>query len=155
MDHLRNGSPLKYEWKMPEWIYEHKDFILANLMDDNIVNEYQIYHDCGKPYCRTVDADGRVHFPDHAKVSKQTWLDHGGSEQIARLIGMDMDVHVMKADDIPEFVQRPEAITLLITALCEIHSNCAMFGGIESTSFKIKWKHTNKRGKAIIKTMVE
>ena len=153
MDHLRNGSDLKYEWKLPEWIYEHKDFILSNLMDDSIVNEYQIYHDCGKPYCRTVDADGRVHFPSHALMSEHVWLEAGGDPQVGRLIGMDMDIHIMKAVDIPEFVQKPEAITLLITALCEIHSNCSMFGGTESTSFKIKWKHTDKRGKAILKTM--
>jgi hypothetical protein len=67
---------------------------------------------------------------------------------------MDMDVHLMKAADITEFIKRPEAITLLITALCEIHSNCAMFGGIESTSFKIKWKHIDKRGRAIFKTLI-
>jgi hypothetical protein len=38
----------------------------------------------------------------------------------------------------------------LLTGLCEIHSNARMFGGIESTGFKIKWKHLDKMGKRII-----
>ena len=63
---------------------------------------------------------------------------------------MDMDIHLLKADGIEEFASRPEAATLLLTSLAEIHSNAAMFGGIDSTSFKIKWKHINKRGKKII-----
>lgn len=152
--HLTTGSELEYTWKLPTWILDHKDVILENLLDQDTINTYQIYHDCGKPYCRTVDTEGRVHFPDHANVSKQTWLDNGGSEQVAKLIGMDMVVHTMKAEDIPEFIKNPEAITLLITALCEIHSNCSMFGGIESTSFKIKWKHLDKRGRAILKSVL-
>jgi hypothetical protein len=64
---------------------------------------------------------------------------------------MDMDIHLLKDVDVLEFSKRPEAMTLLLTGLSEIHSNCAMFGGIESTSFKIKWKHINKRGNAILK----
>jgi hypothetical protein len=30
-------------------------------------------HDCGKPYCITIDEDGRRHFPDHANVSRDTF----------------------------------------------------------------------------------
>jgi hypothetical protein len=39
--------------------------------------------------------------------------------------------------------------------LCEIHANADMFGGINSTSFKIKFKQINKRGKAIINFLKE
>lgn len=77
------------------------------------------------------------------------WLSAGGDPQAARLMGMDMDIHALKADEIEEFCSRPEAITLLLTGLAEIHSNASMFGGIESTSFKIKWKQIDRRGKAI------
>jgi hypothetical protein len=56
----------------------------------------------------------------------------------------------MKSDAIEEFAKHPEAISLLITGLCELHSNAQMFGGIESTSFKIKWKHLSKMGKRIL-----
>jgi hypothetical protein len=62
---------------------------------------------------------------------------------------MDMDVHLLKAEDIPEFAGRPQAAALLLTALAEIHANAAMFGGTESTSFKIKLKHLERRGKQI------
>lgn len=60
-----------------------------------------------------------------------------------------MDVHLLKAVDIPEFKARPQAIALLLTGLAEIHANASMFGGLESTSFKIKWKHLDKRGRQI------
>jgi len=63
---------------------------------------------------------------------------------------MDMDVHLLKDAGVDGFSSRPEAATLLLTALAEIHSNAEMFGGIESTSFKIKWKQLNRRGKKIL-----
>ena len=69
---------------------------------------------------------------------------------IGGLIGMDMDIHLLNAESLKEFSERPEAISLLITGLCEIHSNAAMFGGIDSTSFKIKYKHIDKRGRQLL-----
>lgn len=42
------------------------------------------------------------------------------------------------------------AKTNLIAGLSEIHANASMFGGIDSTSFKIKWKQISKRGKKIL-----
>ena len=64
---------------------------------------------------------------------------------------MDMDIHLLKAVGVEEFASRPEAATLLLTGLAEVHSNAAMFGGISSTSFKIKWKQIDRRGKAIFR----
>lgn len=158
--HLISGVPLKHEWRLPDWIND--PVILENQLPYYSVRTYQWYHDCGKPYCRTVDAEGRQHFPNHAEVSYEVWnrcvapsmwLKPGEAEMIGNLIRMDMDIHLLKADQIPEFASRPEAATLLLTGLAEVHSNAAMFGGIDSTSFKIKWKHLNKRGKAIINQM--
>src|SRR3546814_20997329 len=65
------------------------------------------------------------------------WLAAGGDPEIGDLIGMDMDVHLLKGDDVESFSKRPQARALLITALSEVHANASMFGGIESTSFKI------------------
>jgi hypothetical protein len=62
---------------------------------------------------------------------------------------MDMMIHTMKSGDNDEFIKHPEAITLLLAGLAEVHSNAKMFGGTDSTSFKIKWNQINKRGKAI------
>lgn len=160
--HLREGTPLSSEWRLPDWIEDNKEFILDNLLPDDVMRQYHIYHDCGKPYCIKYDDEGRKHFPNHAEVSYETYLDVFGSkgnhQTVADLIRHDMDVHVMKAADVESFCKEMgsrKAVSLLITALCEIHANAEMFGGINSTSFKIKYKQINKRGKAIINFLKE
>lgn len=148
IDMLRSGK-ISDGWKLPPWFMEYSGQILKSLLPENIIDEYTIYHDCGKPYCFMLDENGKRHFPNHAEVSARTWINIGGNEQIGKLISMDMMVHTMKAADIDEFCSHPEAATLLIVALAEVHSNASMFGGVESQSFKIKFSQINKRGKAI------
>lgn len=149
ISNLRTGAPLTYEWRLPEWI--HDPALLEDLPSDSVMQDYHVFHDCGKPFCRTVDEDGVQHFPDHATVSKEAWLASGGSKEVGELIGMDMDIHLLKGDEVEAFARRPQARALLLTALSEVHANASMFGGIGSTSFKIKWKHVDKRGRAILK----
>lgn len=148
-DHLLNGTSLPDWWRIPQWVYDK--IILKEIYSLDIIEEYLIYHDCGKPFCKIIDENGKTHFPNHSKISEKTWLNIGGNLLAAKLMGMDMDAHLLKSDGIDEFAKRPEAVTLLIAALSEIHSNAAMFGGIDSDSFKIKAKHLNKRGKQIMK----
>lgn len=150
-EHAQHGKELTLPWKLPEWATSQK--LWNHLLDLSVVEEYQLFHDCGKPFCKTVDEQGKQHFPDHAAVSERIWREIGGNEQAARLIGMDMDIHLLKDDGVADFASRAEAATLLLTGLAEIHSNARMFGGIESTSFKIKWKHIDKRGKKIIQML--
>lgn len=147
--HLETGSPLKGEWKLPDWVADPR--VLERQLGKDIVRQYALYHDCGKPAVRTVDEDGRQHFPGHAAASERKWLEIGGDPQIGRLIGMDMDVHTIKDADVAEFASRPEAATLMLIGLSEIHANASMFGGIDSVSFKMKWKQIDKRGRAILK----
>ncbi|MNL30485.1 hypothetical protein D3C87_1522240 [compost metagenome] len=147
-EHVTKGTLLKFQWKLPEWASNPK--LWENLLDERAIEEYQLFHDCGKPFCRTVDDEGKQHFPDHAATSEKIWREIGGDEQVAKLIGMDMDIHLLKDEGIADFAKRPEAASLLLTGLAEIHSNAKMFGGIDSTSFKIKWKHIDKRGKKIV-----
>lgn len=147
-NHVTKGTTLTLPWRLPEWATNPK--LWDKLLDDNTVQEYQLFHDNGKPFCKVVDEDGKQHFPDHAATSEKIWREIGGDEQVAKLIGMDMDIHLLKDEGIAEFASRQEAATLLLTGLAEIHSNANMFGGIESTSFKIKWKHIDKRGKKIV-----
>lgn len=137
-------------WKLPSWV--RSDAVKQHFLtaDDEVIRLYQIYHDCGKPFCREVDDEGRQHFPNHAEVSKARWLECGGSPEIAELIGMDMDVHTLKAGDIEAFTARPQAMTLLLTGLCELHSNAQMFGGIGSTGFKMKFKNIERFGARIV-----
>ncbi len=141
-------------WRLPDWIESDavkRHFLTA---DDDVVRLYQVYHDCGKPLCRVVDVDGCQHFPDHAEVSRRQWLEHSDGSieamRVADLIGMDMDVHLLKADGVAEFSRRPQALTLLLTALCEIHSNAQMFGGIDSPGFKAKYKKIERFGSRIV-----
>lgn len=153
-DHLLEGSPLSSEWRLPDWISSPVVTTGLRASDDRLVGLYQVYHDCGKPLCREVDPEGRQHFPDHASVSEARWLEcSDGSEEahaVARLIGMDMDVHLLSPEGVPGFASRPEAIVLLVTGLCELHSNSAMFGGTSSTGFKIKHKRVSRLGGRVV-----
>ena len=153
-NHLTKGTPLGFEWRLPAWLEdgETRSDLLDRLLPFETAQTYQTYHDCGKPYCLCFDEDGRRHFPDHAQCSEAVWRHlRPEDEQVSRLIAMDMDIHLLKAEGVPEFAGRPEAGTLLLTGLAEVHSNAAMFGGTDSTSFKIKFKQIEKRGRAIIR----
>lgn len=149
--HILEGEPLKHPWRIPAWAGQKELWDLT--LDDQALAEYQIFHDCGKPFCKTIDEEGRAHFPDHAAISERIWLQAGGNPLSARLMGMDMDIHLLSGEGVQPFCSRPEAASLLLTGLSEIHSNAQMFGGIESTSFKMKWKHIDRRGKQIAKIL--
>lgn len=138
-------------FRLPEWFFKP---LVSRIHSRSIWEQYTLFHDCGKPTCRTVDNEGRVHFPDHAKVSRQTWEAAGGCPVVARLIGWDMCVHTSSAEEIELLCQEwteADAATLILAALAEIHANAEMFGGIESVSFKSKWKTIDRRGRQIVK----
>ena len=153
LNHLRNGSVLKYEWNIPEWLYENKDFILSSLVDDKTLKLYTIFHDIGKPYCLQIDSDGKRHFPNHAEVSYNIFIDNFNNDVAAELIRHDMDIHILKPSGVDEFVKNKYCITSLIVGLSELHSNAKMFGSLESDSYKIKKKSIFKNGEKIIKTI--
>jgi hypothetical protein len=142
-------------YRLPDWFSKNSSFILTKLLSLDIIEQYTVYHDCGKPYCISYDENGNKHFYNHTEVSYNTWMNISDNMQVARLIKMDMDIHTIKDIHIDEFVKNDEAITLLIVGLAEIHANAAMFGGIESVSFKIKWNQLNKRGNAIFKRLLK
>jgi hypothetical protein len=142
----------KFNWKIPPWFYENKELIKDLLLPYSYIKKYAIYHDCGKPFCKVIDKQGRVHFPEHSTKSFEIFSKVFPDESlVAQLIKRDMDVHLLKAKDIENFCRdKSQAITLLVIGLCEINSNANLFGGIESISFKIKYKQINKRGSKII-----
>jgi hypothetical protein len=148
INYLETGH-IAGNWQLPSWIDEYRLQIKSKLLSKEIIEEYTIFHDCGKPYCLTIDSDGKRHFPNHAEHSYQTWINVGGDLQAAKLMKMDMIIHTMKASDIDDFIKHEECITLLLAGLAEVHSNAKMFGGIDSVSFKIKWNQINKRGNII------
>jgi hypothetical protein len=139
-------------WRLPDWNLAH---LIKLQPHQDVMELYHVYHDCGKPYCRTVDEEGRQHFPNHAQISASVWRVHFSHEQIAQLIQHDMDMHLLRAADATAYERMDLAPALLLTALSEIHANADMFGGIDSTSFKIKWKSLNKLGKALINRIKE
>jgi len=110
------------------------------------MEEYLIFHDIGKPFCKTLDDLGKQHFPNHANVSAGIWRTLGGNETVAFLMQHDMDMHTMKPSDIDGYQRKDLLPSLLISALCEIHANAEMFGGFDSTSFKIKFKNLERLG---------
>ena len=63
-----------------------------------------------------------------------------------------MVLHVASAEEIEtmEWSCR-DACTLLVTALAELHANSTMFGGVDSTSFKMKWKRLDQRCKQLVR----
>ena len=143
-------------FKIPDWFKDNHRFIVNNLHDITDVKNYNIYHDCGKPLCLEIDKEGKRHFPEHEKVSKETWLKVSDNQIVADLIGFDMSMHIDTVEKIKSYNwDIKTAFTLLITSFAEIHSNAKMFGGIESISFKMKWKKLDKRGKMLMKVFNE
>lgn len=122
---------------------------------------YHIFHDCGKPYCRTVDESGRQHFPDHARHSAEIYrqIFHPASwesadERSAQLIELDMACHTLKGEEAEEFAKHELAPTLILTAWGELHANAEkLFGGFETDSFKIKRKQLSKITTKIYKVL--
>jgi hypothetical protein len=149
--HITQGTPLQLEWRLPEWV--NHPAITTQLLPFETLKLYQIYHDCGKPFCRTVDDQGRQHFVDHAAISYATWMQYAETDQdhqVGELILHDMDAHTVKGEAIWDWIGRPEAASLLLTALAEVHSNAAFLGKMDSDSFKIKLKQLDKIGKKLV-----
>jgi hypothetical protein len=146
----------KFQWRYPQWLLSFSKALVDRLPSDETLEKYALWHDCGKPFCKTVDAGGKVHYPDHAKVSARIFRElYPEQEEVAQLIEMDMDIHNLQADAVPEFCKKPQAVTLLLSGLAALHSNAEMFGGTTTDSFKIKWKHLDKRGNAICKLLFD
>lgn len=145
------GEPAPEGWRIPAWLHENSARFTSRLLPDTVLYNYQLYHDCGKPLCRSTDAEGRTHFPGHAVHSEQAWLAAQGDAATGRLIGLDMAMHLASADEMVALAALPEAASLYLTAVAEVHANAPMFGGFESTSFKSKLKHLDRRGKALLR----
>jgi hypothetical protein len=134
----------------------HGQKILNALPSKHILEKYTLWHDCGKPFCRTENEEGKIRYPNHAQKSAELFREiYPEQEETAWLIEHDMDVHLLEKNQIEEFCKSPHAITLLLTGVAEIHSNAKLFGGITSTSFKIKWKHLDKIGAAICQRLFD
>jgi len=145
----------KHTWRFPQWLLSHSGALLGLLPEDWKLEKYALWHDCGKPFCKTVDENGKTHFYGHAQTSAKLFRElYPEQEEIAKLIEMDMDIHTLSSEEVKEFAARPQCAALLLSGLASIHSNASMFGGITSDSFKIKWKKLDRLGHMICKEII-
>jgi hypothetical protein len=139
-------------FRLPEWFIQNHHFLVNNLHNWETIKMYAQLHDVGKPFCVQVDELGKQHFPNHDKVSKDIFLRVFPDKVLeAELIGLDMLLHKENWKTIQDLNLPIKTLcTLLIVAFAEIHSNAALFGGINSNSFKMKFKRLDKVGKRIV-----
>ncbi len=176
VEHLLGNVNLSQysNWKLPSWINDNKEFLIQSFPNQDwhayVLDRYLTLHDCGKPDVEVKDETGRTHFPEHEKASRKAYIKFSDKNHtnefgeqtewyedsiIAEMIGNDMLIHTLKADGISEFCNILYSLTHLLVGVATVHSNASMFGGIDSTSFKIKWKTLESRGKQIIATLKE
>lgn len=144
--------------KVPDWFRENYSKLICLIPKERYqqIKEYNIFHDCGKPLCLQIDANGKRHFPNHSEVSFKTYLEYFSDNYVANLIRLDMIMHIESYETIiNRKLSMCDLTILFITALAEINSNAEMFGGIESVNFKIKFKKLNKIGKKIFKEVLK
>lgn len=152
LNYINSGDRVwEQAFRCPRWLKDYRLDIQETMPPFAIMSSYVVYHDCGKPFCQTEDTGGKIHFPDHAKMSGTIWREtqHPHAERIASLMERDMDIHLLKPEGVEEFAKFDDCVGLLLAGLAEIHANCEMFGGPESQGFKIKYAQIDRRGKAV------
>lgn len=164
VDMLEHGKMVHIHWKkllnsnyfqeITQLDNKFIDVIISYQYDISTMKIYHYFHDCGKPICKKIDENGKNHYPDHAKISSQLFKKCFESELIEKLILHDMIFHNSSAQDIENFLcyyqkDKNFLCSLYMTAWAEILANSTMFGGIDSTSFKIKKKKLIQFGKKL------
>lgn len=142
---LDSANYSRYE--LPDKLIQNWHLIRKQLYKQNVLSMYQIYHDCGKPFCITMGEDGKQRFPDHANVSYETFKkyfpDVKDKDIIANLIKNDMVFHSGTMEQIGAFIateDKKTVFTLWMTSLAELYANKEMFDSDNQLSFKIKYK---------------
>jgi hypothetical protein len=143
---LLANRPTKFQWDIPEETQNQLASMFKDVLLIPQVKDYHLFHDNAKFESKYIDEDGKQHFPDHALNSYNRWLSCGGDGITAYLILNDMYYHITKPNCVTLITY---GATLLWTAWAEVHANAEMFGGVESTSFKIKKKHLIKVTKKV------
>lgn len=115
------------------------------------IYKYHVNHDMGKPYIVEYDSEGKSHYPNHSQKSYEMYCEKFGEDVFAELIRNDMVFHSGTMEEIQEYCKNPLAKHSYATAWAEIYANAELFGGVESTSFKIKKKKLIRALKYVIK----
>ena len=150
---ILNGEETGTEIPLPKWFIENKRKILSSLPSEYTLRKYTRFHDIGKPWCMVTDENGKVHFPNHSEESYKRYLEIFPDEtEVAELIRHDLDIHTLKSCELEQFMKlNKNHLTHLVVGLAEILANALMFGGFQSDSFKIKFKHLERRGNAMFR----
>ena len=153
LDYIQRDIPLNPEWKVPFWLEVYKMQLARTVADDFTVWKYTTWHDCGKPFVKTVDEQGKSHYPDHATISAEKFAEvYKDLPVVTELIRRDMGVHKLKTEEVELFCRdKTQASTLLLSGLAELYANSKLFGGTDTESFKIKFKHLEKKGMLVCK----
>ena len=108
---------------------------------------YHTLHDCGKPFCLTIDENGKQHFPDHSEVSyniiRETFADHPHIDIVSKFIKNDMVFHSCGMEFIEKYIideDKAFILNLWLTSFAELYANKEMFDDSNQVSFKIKYK---------------
>lgn len=86
MDHLRFGSPLRGEWRLPDWI--HDPLLMEGLPSAETMAEYHVFHDCVINTPPNASIDG-AYRPSRFRVKTTmtvTDADQDGSPDIRSMI---------------------------------------------------------------------
>lgn len=143
-------APSGIGWRLPAWVAVHRQSLVAELASARVMDRYTTMHDCGKARAdRARQPDDPRRFPDHAAHSAAVWAGLGGDPEVGALIAADMDLHTLAPAEVAGFAARAQAPVLLVAGLAELHANAGLFGGTDSTSFKIKSKFLERRGRAV------
>lgn len=175
--HLLAGSPTQFrvpgnprQLRVPAWVSENAGSLLerfkaleplrgsgglpvgsGSIYAGPAVSRYLVNHDVGKAFCASLDEAGRVHFPGHAEASAKRWAQAGGAALECELMSKDMCMHLCTAAEVEVLAKDSVAPVLLLAVFAEIHANAEdVFGGFDSDSFKIKLKHLDRRGRALL-----
>lgn len=134
-------------YQLPDILVDNWDTLKTLLYPTKTMKMYHIYHDCGKPYCRTIDDSGKQHFPNHSQKSYEIFLEAFSDLQdkqiIAKFIQKDMTFHSSSMEEIDNFLYafgKEFCFSLWLTSLAELYSNREMFDADNQLSFKIKYK---------------
>lgn len=129
-------------YTFPKNLVDRWPQIKKKLYHIDVLQQYHIYHDCGKPYCCTIDWLGKRHFPNHSQVSYETYSKVFSDDIVAKLIKHDMIFHSGSMEQIDSFINQNDKrflFSLWMTSLAEIYSNSAMFAADNQDSFKKKY----------------
>jgi hypothetical protein len=154
LQYLSNPETSRYNWdgQLPDVMVLFGKEISAKIHPIKDMWDYTIFHDCGKPICQQI-IDGKYHFPDHANKSSHVARRKGMNDTVCHLIQHDMDLHTIKAEDMPALIKllsEEDLISLLVVAFASLMSNAEQHGGTSVDSYKIKHKKLCSRAKIIM-----